>query len=95
MSVKSRYRQTPSWERGLGALVSRLKGMPYENSIHNQAKAKMLRPPTANLAISDLGQYRNAFLAINAYIHSRKRMQIYTFFLKQCQFVVKQICKQL
>ena len=27
----------------------------------------MLRPPTVILAISDLGQYRNAFLAFNAY----------------------------
>ena len=48
----------------------------------------MLRPPTVNLAISDLGQYRNAFLAITSYVHSRKRLQIYNFFLTRCLIIV-------
>ena len=45
------------------------------------------------LQIYKLGQYRNAFLAITAYIHSRKRLQIYIFFLTRQPIIVSDVVK--
>ena len=64
-----------------GVKISRLKGMPNKNSIHNQAKAKysvLLLELFADISVK--GQYYNAFLVFLH--HTRKRLQKYIEFYK-------------